>query len=233
MEFKIGDRAMVVENGKLFGKIVTIQGVWNEDNVPTKYGVYLDDVEMADPNSSKGLYWVKPENLRMVYKYNSDNNPYKKALNRMYGIESCDPGGIIKDVIFNPPATVVYWIDGTKTVVKCQDEKFDHEKGLAMAVAKKMLGNKSNFNNVFKKWIPEESRRKTKSYIKFDTEPKTFSFTIENGADILHKLISKSSDPDPEIEATLYDCFNCVRFKDSQCSCAEFCCKYNKWLTKE
>ena len=26
----------------------------------------------------------------------------------------------IKKVIFNPPATVVYWSDGSKTVVKCQ-----------------------------------------------------------------------------------------------------------------
>lgn len=63
----------------------------------------------------------------------------------------------IKKVIFNPPATIVLWSDGTKTVVKCQNEAFDREKGLAMAVAKKALGNKSNFNNEFKKWIDYDS----------------------------------------------------------------------------
>lgn len=46
-----------------------------------------------------------------------------------------------KKVIFNAPATIVYWSDGSKTVVKCKkDEIFDREKGLAMAISKKALG---------------------------------------------------------------------------------------------
>ena len=63
----------------------------------------------------------------------------------------------IKDVIYNDPATIVFWEDGTKTVVKCKNEKFDPEKGLAMAFSKKMLGNKGNYYNIFKKWLPEET----------------------------------------------------------------------------
>ena len=59
----------------------------------------------------------------------------------------------IKNVIFNPPATIVFWEDGTKTVVKCENEEFDPEKGMAMAISKKMLGNKGNYFNEFKKWI--------------------------------------------------------------------------------
>lgn len=31
----------------------------------------------------------------------------------------------IKNVIFNDPATIVFWKDGTKTVVKCQKDKGD------------------------------------------------------------------------------------------------------------
>ena len=59
----------------------------------------------------------------------------------------------IEKVIFNEPATIVIWKDKTKTVVKCQEEdEFDPEKGLAMAIAKKALGNKSNFNNTIKRW---------------------------------------------------------------------------------
>lgn len=58
----------------------------------------------------------------------------------------------IKNVIFNPPATIVFWEDGTKTVVKCQNEIFDPEKGLAMAFMKNALGNKSNYFNTVKKW---------------------------------------------------------------------------------
>lgn len=63
----------------------------------------------------------------------------------------------IKKVIFNNPATIVMWSDGTKTVVKCQPgDTYDAEKGLALCIAKKYLGNKGNFNEVFKKWVPDE-----------------------------------------------------------------------------
>lgn len=60
----------------------------------------------------------------------------------------------ITNVIFNYPATIVFWSDGTKTVVKCdRREPFDPEKGLAMAISKKMLGNKGNYFNEIKKWV--------------------------------------------------------------------------------
>lgn len=66
----------------------------------------------------------------------------------------------IKNVIFNDPATIVLWTDGTKTVVKAKNEAFDPEKGLAMAISKKALGNKGNYYNVFTKWLPEEEEVK-------------------------------------------------------------------------
>lgn len=60
---------------------------------------------------------------------------------------------MIEKVIFNDPATIVFWNDGTKTVVKCQEgDTFDKEKGLAMAITKKYLGNKGSYYNVIKKW---------------------------------------------------------------------------------
>jgi hypothetical protein len=63
----------------------------------------------------------------------------------------------ITRVIFNDPATIVIWADGTKTVVKCQEGDIYHmEGGLTRCIAKKMFGNKGNFNDVFHKWIPEE-----------------------------------------------------------------------------
>ena len=63
----------------------------------------------------------------------------------------------IKNVIFNPPATIVLWQDGTKTVVKCgEGDTYSKETGLAICIAKKALGNKGNYNEVFKKWIKED-----------------------------------------------------------------------------
>lgn len=63
----------------------------------------------------------------------------------------------ITKVIFDGPATIVFWSDGDKTVVKCQeDDVFDYEKGIAMACAKKMFGNKGSYYNNIRKHIPEE-----------------------------------------------------------------------------
>lgn len=54
-------------------------------------------------------------------------------------------------VIFNDPATIVFWADGTKTVVKAYNEVFDPEKGLTMAIAKKAMGNGCYYPEI-KKW---------------------------------------------------------------------------------
>lgn len=74
----------------------------------------------------------------------------------------------IRKVIFSNPATIVLWSDGTKTVVKCgPDDIFDKEKGLAMAIVKKMAGNDSRFHKVFKKWCkPDETNEDAGAYAK-------------------------------------------------------------------
>ena len=94
----------------------------------------------------------------------------------------------IKNVIFNPPATIVFWADNTKTVVKCgEHDEYDPEKGLAMAFTKKVLGNHGNYYNIFRKWLPKE-----------DDEPKlnlsksnTFSFTLDSNciSDGFYKIL--------------------------------------------
>ena len=73
----------------------------------------------------------------------------------------------IKDVIFNPPATIVFWMDGTKTVVKDQGEVFyDPEKGMAMAVAKKAFGNQGNYYNQFAKYIDIYEKKQENDFAK-------------------------------------------------------------------
>lgn len=59
-----------------------------------------------------------------------------------------------KRVIISGPATILFWTDGTKTIVKCQDnEAMDLEKGIALAIAKKALGNEGNYYNVIRKCL--------------------------------------------------------------------------------
>ena len=74
----------------------------------------------------------------------------------------------IKNVIFNDPATIIFWNDGTKTIVKAENEEFDPEKGLAMAISKKVLGNKGNYYEIFKKWIPKEDTNDKKLEEEYD-----------------------------------------------------------------
>lgn len=99
---------------------------------------------------------------------NADNemtkNPYKRMVNSMYGANPYYRPEI-KNVIFNDPATIVFWTDGTKTVVKCQEgDEFDPEKGLTMAIAKKVYGNKGSYCNVIKKWCdPYHEKQKEKN----------------------------------------------------------------------
>lgn len=69
---------------------------------------------------------------------------------------------LIDKVIFNDPATIVYWKDGTKTVVQARDEKFDPEKGLAMAISKKAMGNTRDYYIPFKKWLKKFKKKEEK-----------------------------------------------------------------------
>lgn len=81
----------------------------------------------------------------------------------------------IKDVIFNPPATIVKWGDGTKTVVKCQeDDMFDPEKGLTMAIAKKSMGNNGSYYNHIKKWTKKYYDDKFSDLIQKDFDFQSF-----------------------------------------------------------
>lgn len=95
------------------------------------------------------------------YKYTiTDSNNFKKLSEKfcifsLYKKPKFDISTDIKKIIFNDPATIVFWEDGTKTVVKCENEKYDPEKGLAMAISKKVLGNKGNYYETFKKILPK------------------------------------------------------------------------------
>lgn len=85
--------------------------------------------------------------------------PFENAIVRMSMPEDKKEGEKmveIKDVKFNGPATVIFWDDGTKTVVKCQGEVFDKEKGLAMAICKKLHTGKGHYYDDFVKYCKED-----------------------------------------------------------------------------
>ena len=49
----------------------------------------------------------------------------------------------IKKIMYKPPATIVFWDDGTKTVSVCErGDAYNKELGFALCVLKKKYGNK-------------------------------------------------------------------------------------------
>lgn len=90
----------------------------------------------------------------------------------------------IKDVIFATPATIVYWSDGSKTVVKCSEKDvFDPEKGLAMAIAKRCGGNKGSYYKEIQNWVEKSGK-------KYPGKPYTERSSVED--DALKKYIAQA-----------------------------------------
>ena len=100
-------------------------------------------------------YFSRKDNLTT-----EDRATAKCLINSIYGSASMSMNNksvFLKKVIYNDPATIAFWSDGTKTIVKAQyGDTFDPEKGLAMVIAKKACGNTGNYYNGFKKWLPKE-----------------------------------------------------------------------------
>ena len=119
----------------------------------------------AEGKRLKNSYWPGYDKLTSVVPYiekiekektkemcHISSREIREVIDRLNSTaKPADP--TIKDVIFNDPATIVMWSDGTKTVVKAEGESFDPEKGLAMAISKKNLGNKYDYYNTFKRWL--------------------------------------------------------------------------------
>lgn len=83
------------------------------------------------------------------HKMKKDTKGRKKAMNY-----------IPKKVIFNKPATIVFWEDGTKTVVKCsEDDEYSEYFGFLAALAKKIYGNNSEVQKIVKKAERQEKKR--------------------------------------------------------------------------
>lgn len=153
--------------------------VWGLDNsIP--YDYYSAGLDPIDYKINGYKVWIDTErwdgNVNGIMKaiYNCcgymENHLYHKVKanvemikrKRRYKVESTPlVPNVIKNVIFQEPATIVYWEDGSKTVVICQEgDIYDEEKGLAMAIAKKALGNNYAAGGRFKKAFKNAIRRK-------------------------------------------------------------------------
>lgn len=119
-----------------------------------------------------------------------DNARYITQARAMYNavyqkeVRAAMNAATIKNAIFAPPATIVYWSDGSKTVVKCSEKDvFDPEKGLAMAIAKRCGGNKGSYYKEIQNWVEKSGK-------KYPGKPYTESSSVES--DALKKYIAQA-----------------------------------------
>ena len=92
------------------------------------------------------------------YPWGSGDNPYGCTL---YRAIHCTFVPSIKKVIFNPPATIILWEDGTKTVVKTRKgTEFNPYYGFTAAVTKKVCGSNSRVNDFVEhaEWCHKEEK---------------------------------------------------------------------------
>ena len=174
----------------------------------TKIVVNIDSLELFGDGLTKfegcimGIQTVEPKLSDLEKDYCQKDvellmDLYRTILNSTYGTKASKTNYIpeIKNVIFNDPATIVFWDDGTKTVVKCQDgDEFDPEKGLAMAIVKKTYGNKGSYCSKLKKWLPKEEPVDNNHIIlRSISEPKILTCTID-GDEFLKSFKKSISD---------------------------------------
>ena len=118
-------------------------------------GVSFNDLEKELKELGIELSTVRQSSGDVDFEIEGRFNPrvYKARMVRekLTPVHPVGPKPVPKKVIFSGPATTILWKDGTKTTVKCQDEDvWDDDVGIAMCYLKKMLGNKGNYNNIFR-----------------------------------------------------------------------------------
>lgn len=120
----------------------------------------FDVFDIIDYHKLVRTYTFEPIDIDVVFSYRpttDKKNETKKPVDSFETKQSTNRRVKIRDVIFSDPATVVFWDDNTKTVVRARGgEKYDKEKGLAMAIIKKITGNTGSYYNIFKEWCGDE-----------------------------------------------------------------------------
>ena len=112
-----------------------------------------EEIKMRDYYTSNWRVQLDSVNKQLLYTWSNEPKYLSEYLPKYTKDD-------IKLVNFNPKkrVTTVKWSDGTITQVRAQEQlgdTYNPEMGMAMCICKKVFGNKGNFNEIFKRWLPE------------------------------------------------------------------------------
>ena len=104
----------------------------------------------------------------------------------------------IKKIMYKPPATIVFWNDGTKTVSVCEEgDVYNKELGFALCVLKKKYDNKT-VHQMLDTYVHNAKKKKKKDKaIVWENKPKAKEFRKPN---VIKKRIRMSNKPNRYIE---------------------------------
>lgn len=107
----------------------------------------LDDISVLYDGAHAGKSDKNKEETKMATTY--DGKTGKKYYDYTQASAAYRSAFGIDKVVYSPPATIVFWKDGSKTVVKCSDNDiFDPLAGIAFALMRKVYGKE--YRNVEK-----------------------------------------------------------------------------------
>lgn len=167
--FKNGDLVMVSGNATAYkGAYAFVLGhivqVYNKTAIGQNvYGVRLNNRD--NPKSANGLFWFHEDELLHVTIDNTNSNALKSIRKAAKMTNQTPKPSLVEKVIVNGPKTIVFWNDGTKTIVSCREgEEFDIYTAFCAALAKKMFGSTSRVKAILEdKLIIQEKKDKKKS----------------------------------------------------------------------
>lgn len=115
--------------------------------MPTKYPC-SDEVTFTALDGNKRTYNIPSLSIE-IKNSQSFQDAWDEVFNKgcIFNTKASIPN--VKRIVYHDPATIVFWQDGTKTVVKCMDgEPFEKYAGFCAALAKKVFGSTSKAKKV-------------------------------------------------------------------------------------
>lgn len=140
-----------------------------------------------------------------TYTVNIDctRNPVRDIIESIIPIPTVSADRIrraIKRVIYNDPATIVFWKDGTKTVARCgMNDTFDKEKGMMACIIKHLTGDTGRWNEILKKWVAYDESTPNKNDRQISNE-EVEEYSAEEDEQILAEEVQEISDCEDESE---------------------------------
>lgn len=137
--------------GKYTGKLGIVKR-FTDDRVGVEFA------GLKNHASKYGLFWFNKENVTPSLNDGIIPAALAKAfLNFTFGAPRVSLG--VKQVIFSGPKTIVFWIDGTKTIVSCgEGDSNDPYAGFCAAVTKRVFGSTSQAKKVLERTRKETAK---------------------------------------------------------------------------